>query len=159
MERVRLRFCCFPRSQSVWPERCLLILDVRERQDTAKELATAHDTPEARESEQKPRSHTTVNVDQTRIYTIYTTLLERGQGGISHAKFLLQILLPRWETIAVVAGGGNRREDHRCFSNSSRSSCLSCPISRHYQGKNAYLSSCNSPRKEKEISRAIFFLV
>lgn len=75
-KRSWLRFCHFSRIQSVSPERCLLVLDVRERQDTAKELATAHDTPEARESEQK-RSHTTVNVDPNRIY-IYIPIQHRS---------------------------------------------------------------------------------
>lgn len=136
----RLRFCCFSRSQSVWLERCLLVPDVCERQDTAKELATAHDTPEARESEQKPRSHTTVNVDSTRcIYD--TTLFERTRRGQFARNFDLQILLPRWKTIAVVTGGGNRRKDHRCFSNSPRSSCLSCSISHHHQGKTNHRNS------------------
>lgn len=65
-----------PRIQSVSLERCLLVLDVRERQDTAKELATAHDTPEARESEQK-RSHTTVNVDPNRIRYNTVRLIEQ----------------------------------------------------------------------------------
>lgn len=72
--RRNVRGCDFAIFQSVSPERCLLVLDVRERQDTAKELATAHDTPEARESEQK-RSHTTVNVDPNRIYRYNTVRL------------------------------------------------------------------------------------
>lgn len=137
-KRSWLRFCHFSRIQSVSPERCLLVLDVRERQDTAKELATAHDTPEARESEQK-RSHTTVNVDPNRIYIYiyrYNTvrLIEQTPINAKYSIGRLQILLSRRKTFAVIASGGNCREDHRRFSSSSRPPCVSSPISHHYKG-------------------------
>lgn len=112
----------------------MLVLDVRERQDTAKELATAHDTPEARESEQK-RSHTTVNVDPNRIYRYNTVGINRANTDKREISIgRLQILLSRRKTFAVIASGGNYREDHRRFSSSSRPSCVPSPISHNYEG-------------------------
>lgn len=46
----------------------------------------------------------------------------------------LQILLSRRKTFAVIASGGNYREDHRRFSSPSRPSCVSSPISHYYEG-------------------------
>lgn len=151
-----LRFCHFSRIQSVSLERCLLVLDVRERQDTAKELATAHDTPEARESEQK-RSHTTVNVDPNRIRYNTVRLIEQTAINVKYLSVHLQILLSRGKTFAVIASGGNHREDHRCFSSSSRPPCVSSPISHYNEGTNIFFPPRSVDRWSKrfDLDRSI----
>ena len=134
----------------------MLILDVRERQDTAKELATAHDTPEARESEQKPRSHTTVNVDQARIIR-YNVARTYEDGSVTR-NFYCRFYFPGGKplplsqveaTVARITAAFQTLPGHRA----SRAQFHTVT-----KVKNSYLVVYSS-RVEKKISRATILLV